>query len=138
MSFIQFHHDILKLLFKKLAEEYSDKKTISTKTLNELDHFFRAPLQLALRLVDRRRVKRLTCPHGRVVYQVAGEARAFYTCLPSSNFCACYSYLHQVLRKQAIPMCKHVLASRLAEAFGTCENVSCTEETMLFLLQGLS
>uniref|UniRef100_G3MTE2 SWIM-type domain-containing protein n=2 Tax=Amblyomma TaxID=6942 RepID=G3MTE2_AMBMU len=138
MSFTQIHYDVQKLLFKKLAEEYGEKKIISTKTLNELDHFFRGPLQSALRLVDRRRVKRLTCPRGRTVYQVAGEARAFYTCLPSGNFCACYSYLHQVLRRQEIPMCKHVLASRLAEALGTCDNVCCTDETMMFLLHGLS
>ncbi|XP_065304642.1 zinc finger SWIM domain-containing protein 7-like [Dermacentor albipictus] len=138
MSFVQVHSDVIKLVFENLGKEFRDKKTVSTKTLNELDHIFRAPLQPAMRLVDRRRVKRLTCPRGRVVYQVSGETRAFYTCLPSSNFCACYSYLHQVLRRQEIPMCKHVLASRLAEALGTCEDVRCTDDTMAFSLQSLS
>lgn len=137
MSFIETHIEVSKVLLKNLSKEFSQTKTISTKTLIELDRVFRAPLRPALKLVDKRCVRRLTCPRGRVVYQVAGETKASYTCLPGSNFCTCYSYLRQVLRRPEILMCKHVLASRLAEALEKCEDSSCTDETMAYVLQSL-
>lgn len=137
MSYAQVHHDIMSLMFSNLATEYGIRKAISSGTLIELHAFFRAPLKPALKLIDGRRVKRMRSRSGRIAFQVTGEAKISYTCLQESNFCSCYSYLHQVLRKQEIPMCKHVLAARLAVALGKCEEVDCSDDTMIFVLQNL-
>ncbi|CAN8016210.1 unnamed protein product [Ixodes persulcatus] len=141
MSYAQVHHDIMSLMFSNLATEYGIRKAMYFSTmcvsLCRLHAFFRAPLKPALKLIDGRRVKRMRSRSGRIAFQVTGEAKISYTCLQESNFCSCYSYLHQVLRKQEIPMCKHVLAARLAVALGKCEEVDCSDDTMIFVLQNL-
>lgn len=131
------YHELITQIFADLKREFSEKKSISRLTFAELESVFQGQLQSALALVDRKRVKRITCPRGRVVYQVEGDTRETYTCLPSSYFCCCYSYLHQVIRNQEIPMCKHVLATRLAEALGVCEEVQCSDENVASMLKNI-
>ncbi|XP_064460356.1 zinc finger SWIM domain-containing protein 7-like [Ornithodoros turicata] len=137
MDFVAIHHELISQILSDLKREFREKKSISRTTFGELESVFHGQLQSALAIIDRRRVKKVTCTKGRVVFQIVGATREVYTCLPTSNFCCCYSYLHQVIRKQEVPMCKHVLAARLAEALGIYDSVQCSDETLALMLKSM-
>eukprot|EP00037_Helgoeca_nana_P010042 m.88287 g.88287 ORF g.88287 m.88287 type:complete len:181 (+) comp19975_c0_seq1:317-859(+) len=69
----------------------------------------------ALDLVDRGTVTVYTSPSAPPIYTVAGSQGREYICLPRTNYCDCEAYRYKVLKAEQ-PICKHVLAVRIAAA----------------------
>ncbi|KIM83227.1 hypothetical protein PILCRDRAFT_819463 [Piloderma croceum F 1598] len=82
----------------------------------------------ALDLVDRDSVIKYTAPWGRSHYEVLGST-ATYVVFPrlsssptpvTSTYCTCPAFTYAVLISDSHLMCKHVLATRLAEQMTRC------------------
>ena len=112
-SILQSTADQLLLEVKREAEESG---SISEDLVSALLFVFQAPLHQALDLLDRGSVTRYYCTAGRELYRVRGSGGRFYTCLTSSDYCSCPSFVYTVLVKQDSLLCKHLLAVQLGRA----------------------
>lgn len=102
---------------------------LSDETIQRLRSLFPDTLVLAaLDLVDRESVIKYTTPWGRSHYEVLGST-ATYTVFPQispsltpamSAYCTCPAFTYAVLISESHMMCKHVLATRLAEQMARC------------------
>jgi len=102
---------------------------LSDETIQKLRFLFPDTLILAaLDLVDRESVIKYTSPWGRSHYEVLGSTATysvFPRLLPSptptiSAYCTCPAFIYAVLISESHTMCKHVLATRLAEQMSRC------------------
>jgi len=99
---------------------------ITENLLQKLQLFFPDSLLLAaLDLIDRECVTKFTSPVGRKHIQVTGSTSRYSVFLdlipgsPYSRFwCNCPAFSFSVLLSETHFMCKHVLASRLAQRMG--------------------
>ncbi|EMD37311.1 hypothetical protein CERSUDRAFT_83059 [Gelatoporia subvermispora B] len=98
------------------------------ETWEQLRFFLTDNLILAaLDLIDRESVIKYNSPWGRVHYEVLGST-AMYTVfpeLPSPDpdnlaYCTCPAFAYSVLISKSQLMCKHVLATLLAERLQKC------------------
>ena len=112
-SILQSTADQLLLEVKREAKESG---RISEDLMSALLFVFQAPLGQALDLLDRGSVTRYYCAAGRELYRVRGRGSRFYTCLTSSDYCSCPSFVYTVLVKQDSLLCKHLLAVQLGRA----------------------
>ena len=103
-------------LLVEVKREAEESGRISEDLLSALLFVFQAPLHQALDLLDRGCVTRYHCPAGRELYRVRGSGGRFYTCLTSSDYCSCPSFVYTVLVKRDSLLCKHLLAVRLGAA----------------------
>ncbi|XP_021706419.1 zinc finger SWIM domain-containing protein 7-like [Aedes aegypti] len=96
--------------------------SLSKEHLLELESLFgRALLGRALTLIHGKKpLKLLRTPSGAGrLYEVPGSKFAVvYKIFPGVNFCTCESFRYWVLQQQHQATCKHVLATRLAQALG--------------------
>ncbi|KAI0930152.1 hypothetical protein AcW1_008910 [Taiwanofungus camphoratus] len=84
-------------------------------------------LVAALDLVDRDSVLKYVTPWGRVQYEVLGST-ASYTVFPDlfypgssvHFYCTCPAFAYSVLSSESQLMCKHVLATLLAQRLSKC------------------
>lgn len=74
---------------------------------------------------------------GRWVYQVTGSSGTPYVCLPHSVFCQCMAFKFAVLKRRERPLCKHVLASRLATEMGVVEEKKVSDEYIMDILANM-
>ena len=112
-SILQATADQLLVEVKREAEETG---RLSEDLLSALLFVFQAPLHQALDLLDRGAVTRYHCSASRELYRVRGTGGRFYTCMSSSDYCSCPSFVYTVLVKQDSLLCKHLLAVRLGRA----------------------
>ena len=112
-SILQSTADQLLLEVKREAKESG---RISDDLLSALLFLFQASLHQALDLLDRGAVTRYYCSAGRELYRVRGSGGRFYTCLTSSDYCSCPSFVYTVLVKRDSLLCKHLLAVQLGRA----------------------
>lgn len=112
-SILQSTADQLVLEVKREVEETGK---ISEDLMSALLFVFQAPLHQALDLLDRGAITRYYCAAGRELYRVKGSGGRFYTCLTSSDYCSCPSFVYTVLVKQDSLLCKHLLAVQLGRA----------------------
>ncbi|OCH85101.1 hypothetical protein OBBRIDRAFT_340942 [Obba rivulosa] len=108
------------------------KPDISTEDMDEnwekLRFFLPDNLVLAaLDLIDRDSVVKYCAPWGRVRYEVLGSTATYtvFPQLPSPDsdimaYCTCPSFTYSVLLSKSQLMCKHVLATLLAERLQKC------------------
>jgi len=107
---------------------------ISDELLSSLYVVFQQTLLHALDLVDKKHITLYSSPSGRQVHTVrASTGNKVYTCLLSSNYCSCPSFVYTVILKGDTLMCKHMLASHLASALNCvhCEQLSDVELAQL-------
>ncbi|XP_038062124.1 zinc finger SWIM domain-containing protein 7-like [Patiria miniata] len=107
-----------------------DILTLPEDLLSALHFVFKAPLLQALDLVDNKSVTKITCPAGRIAFQVLGSSGIPYICLPSSNFCSCQYYSFTVLKRNDVDLCKHVLAVLLSCAMEVCQEQQVSNDRM--------
>jgi len=96
--------------------------TLSDETILKLRSLLPdALIVAALDLIDREHVTKYSTPWGRVVYEVLGST-ATYTVFPdlSNPYCTCPAFAYAVLISESHLMCKHVLATRLAQQLSRC------------------
>lgn len=105
-------------LFLEVKREAEELGEISEDLMSALLFVFQAPLHQALDLLDRGAVTRYSCPAGRELFRVRGSGGRSYTCLTSSNYCSCPSFVYSVLVKEDSLLCKHMLAVQLGRAIG--------------------
>ena len=74
---------------------------------------------------------------GRWVYQVTGSSGTPYVCLPHSVFCQCMAFKYAVLKRREHPICKHVLASRLATEMKLVEEKTVSDEYLADILANM-
>ena len=103
-------------LFLEVRREAEELGEISEDLMSALLFVFQSPLHQALDLLDRGSVTRYSCPAGRELYRVRGSGGLIYTCLTSSNYCSCPSFVYTVLVKEDALLCKHMLAVQLGRA----------------------
>ncbi len=78
--------------------------------LSALHSVFQQSLLHALDLVDKNHVMCFVCFAGRELFQFQASAgNRVYTCLVSSNYCNCPSFVYSVILKEDTLMCKHLL-----------------------------
>ena len=123
------------LLEVRREREESGKGCLSDDLMSALQFVFHQPLLQALDLLDRNSVSRFVCPAKRELYRVQGSAGRTYTCLVSSNYCSCPSFVYTVLVKEDSLMCKHMLAVQLARAMDAYQEVSQRGTGCLFIDQ---
>jgi len=95
----------------------------------------------ALDLIDRDNVVKYCAPWGRVQYEVLGST-AMYTVFPqlpsadsdTSAYCTCPSFAYSVLISKSQLMCKHVLATLLAERLQKCVERPVTADELASIL----
>ncbi|CAI5466605.1 unnamed protein product [Closterium sp. Yama58-4] len=77
--------------------------------------------------------KLIAQPSGRSAFQVRGNPRssAFHICLPH-HYCPCQSFFYDAVSRGEQLMCKHLLATRLAESL-KCYNVAHVSDGALCL-----
>lgn len=126
--------EVMDRLFVEVEREYGETGRLSDDLMSALQSVFHQPLLQAFDLIDRSAVTRFTCPSGREMYRVQGTSGRSYTCLPSSDFCSCPSFVYSVLVRADTSFCKHALAVRLARAMARCEQLRVTDEEMAELL----
>ncbi|XP_071791091.1 zinc finger SWIM domain-containing protein 7-like [Asterias amurensis] len=128
-------HDSVQIeLLKHVKTVYQSTQTLPEDLLSALHFVYKAPLLQALDLVDNKSVTRITCPAGRIAFQVQGSSGIPYTCLPSSNFCTCQYYSFTVLKRTDVNLCKHVLAVMLSCAMGACLEQEVTNDLLAKIL----
>ena len=104
---------------RELETENQDKPSLSDNLLSALHSVFQQPLLHALDLVDKNSVTHYVCSGSRELYLVqASSGNKVYTCLVSSNYCSCPSFVYSVVLREDYLMCKHMLAVQLARAMG--------------------
>ena len=130
------HSTVEQLLLEvKRETQNQDNPSLSDNLLSALNAVFQQPLLYALDLVDKDHVTRYACPPGRELFQVqASTGKRLYTCLLSSNYCSCPSFVYSVVLKEDSLMCKHVLAVQLARAMGRVKTTEISSEEFAELL----
>lgn len=123
------------LLEVRRETENQDTHSLSDNLLSALHSVFQQPLLHALDLIDKNSVTHYVCPSGRELYLVqASSGNKVYTCLVSSNYCSCPSFVYSVVLREDFLMCKHVLAVQLARAMGRYKKEEIVGEEMARLL----
>lgn len=131
--------EMLLLLDAVLNEVEADN--LSDDTIEKLSYFFTEELLLAaLDLIDRECVIKYITPWGRTHFQVQGSTEV-YTVFPSlsnsptvPSFCSCPAFSFAVLISDSHLMCKHVLATRLADRLGKCIERHATQDDLVSIL----
>lgn len=103
-------------LLLEVKRETEESGRISDDLMSALHFVFQQSLLPALDLVDQGAVDHYSCPSGRELYRVKGSGGRVYTCLTTSNYCSCPSFVYAVLVKEDALLCKHMLAVQLARA----------------------
>lgn len=116
-------------LFLEVKREAEEAGKISEDLMSALLFVFQTPLHQAFDLLDQGSVSRYFCPTGRELYRVKGSGGRTYTCLTSSNYCSCPSFVYTVLVKEDTLLCKHMLAVQLARAIGAGKKAMSQKET---------
>lgn len=87
----------------------------------ELYAYFGNTLTLATELLEKCKIFKYYNPNKtRTVFKI-GYNSEWYTIYEDINFCRCASFQTQVLEDRAILTCKHVLAVKLNNIWGTCK-----------------
>ena len=105
-----------KQLLLEVKRETEESGRISDDLMSALHFVFQQPLLPALDLVDQGAIDHCSCPSGRELYRVKGSGGRVYTCLTTSNYCSCPSFVYTVLVREDALLCKHMLAVQLARA----------------------
>lgn len=121
-------------LMAEVRREKLENGQLSDDLLAAFYFVFQQPLVQALDLLDRDSVSHVTCPSGRELYRVQGSGARAYTCLASSNYCSCPSFVYGVLVRGESLLCKHMLAVQLARAMGSCKERSVSDEEFAEIL----
>ncbi len=121
-------------LLLEVRRETQENGHISDDLMAALHFLFHQTLPQALDLVDRKHVSHCVCPSGRELYRVQGSGQRTYTCLVSSNYCSCPSFVYTVLVREDSLMCKHMLAMQLAQAMAAAQEVAVSDEEFAELL----
>ena len=124
---------------------------VSPSDLAALHTLFDRNLPRALALAESGAVTRITgTPSGRVLFQVRAGATGgghrghhqrgdhhhpvhAHTTLPA-HYCSCDSFFYEVAGKSDAAACKHQLAARLADAFGSAGEAPVPDEVLASLL----
>lgn len=127
--------EVLLQVFQQLLEGIKKEGgAISDEQLKSLECLFPQHLLPALDLVERSAVTKYTCTcsYGqRTLYTVQGNSGQLYTCLDSSSYCSCPSFVYSVMGKGDLLMCKHQLATHIAVAMeeqNMCRHVQVSGE----------
>lgn len=113
-------YDTIDSLIHRIAsspKRTSDNKELSKEELLELESLFgTALLQRVLHLLyDKKIIKLYRTPNGSgQLIEVPGSKCAAYKIFPDLNFCTCVSFKYWVLQQHHQPICKHILATKLA------------------------
>ncbi len=121
-------------LLLEVRRETQETGHISDDLMSALNFLFHQSLLQALDLIDRKHVSHFVCPSGRELYRVQGSRERTYTCLVSSNYCSCPSFVYTVLVREDSLMCKHMLAVQLARAMAAAREVTVSDEEFTELL----
>ena len=126
-------------LLLEVKREQQETGHISDDLMSALQSVFQQPLIQAFDLIDRDAITHFVCPSGRELYRVQGSSsQRVYTCLVSSNYCSCPSFVYTVLVKEDSLMCKHMLAVQLARAMGCSQEVTVSNEDFVEMLASSS
>ncbi|GAB6028684.1 Zinc finger SWIM domain-containing protein 7 [Chamberlinius hualienensis] len=127
--------NLIEQLLKEVHNSMLKEKKIPEELMKSLWAVFQKPLMEALNIVDRRAITRVSSPDGRTVFQITSNLGGIsYTCYPTTNYCSCLAFRFSVLKYDEYPMCKHVLAARLADAMDLCDERICTDEQISQIL----
>jgi len=108
--------EILEQLFLQIKQSQQLSDEILTTLGFVCQH---QTLGLALDFLDRGNVTKVIAkPSGRSLFEVdstKGRDHEVYFCL-GNHYCSCPSFIHSVLIRKELLLCKHQLGARLAEA----------------------
>ncbi len=121
-------------LLLEVRRETQENGHISDDLMSALHFLFHQTLPQALDLVVRKHVSHCVCPSGRELYRVQGSGQRTYTCLVSSNYCSCPSFVYTVLVREDSLVCKHMLAVQLAREMAAAQEVVVSDEEYADLL----
>jgi len=92
----------------------------------------------ALTAVRENRVRlHLFKPSGRKLWTVKGE-HGEYLILPKAVFCSCGDFYFQIQKKMIVHLCYHLIAQKIATAFGIYETIEYSDEEHAIVLSKYS
>ncbi|KAF0310189.1 Zinc finger SWIM domain-containing protein 7 [Amphibalanus amphitrite] len=128
---------VLDCLVEQVGAARERHQPASDELLLALQAVAPALLEPALDLIDRSAVSRLVAPAGRAVYRVLGSGGVPYYCPQPLTFCPCPAFQYTVLQRGDQPLCKHLLAAKLAQALGKCADTAVSDPHLRDLLTEL-
>eukprot|EP00659_Diplonema_papillatum_P010709 gene10709-16482_t len=98
--------------WEALKHHIAAEGTLTDATLQDLNTIFERLLPLALEIIDRSWIQRISAPCGQSLYVVKGKSQAQYICI--GDFCPCQFFVNSVLTGEAL-LCKHLLAVQIRD-----------------------
>ncbi|XP_053214454.1 zinc finger SWIM domain-containing protein 7-like [Panonychus citri] len=108
---------------------------LSDDYLTQLVYLFGDDLINALTLIDDKRIYLVRSDSGRQVFKVLSQDKPIhYICYKNAYYCTCLAFKHKVISSDSI-MCKHLIATRIADAMGLIEIENINDQQMADLLK---
>ncbi|XP_015787119.1 zinc finger SWIM domain-containing protein 7-like [Tetranychus urticae] len=131
-NFLKIFHSICKSI-KEEPRERGDNK-LSEDFLSQLVYLFGDDLVNAFDLIDKKRIYLVRSDSGRQVFKVLSKDGAnYYICYTHAYYCTCPAFKHKVITSDLV-MCKHLTATRIADAMGLVEIENINDQQMAALL----
>lgn len=128
--------ELLEVVALRRKQSVSAQTSLLGEELSALYALFDKKARQSLRIVEQGAVTRYRATQsGRCAFRVRAKGPSdSYLCFPC-HFCSCQSFLYDVVSKEDSFMCKHQLASRIAEATGSCKTVDVSDLTLANFIQ---
>lgn len=119
---LHYSDELIDLIFQRLEAE----GTLTKETTLRLYSIFDKTLLESLQLTEGKQVTKVQSDSGRTLYRVSNECiseledpaaqQIINTCMINPRYCNCDRFLQDVILKNDMIMCRHVLAVKLSES----------------------
>ncbi|KAL0145718.1 zinc finger SWIM domain-containing protein 7 [Mucor lusitanicus] len=119
---LHYSDEVIDLIFKRLEEE----GTLTKETTLRLYSIFDKTLLESLQLTEGKQVTKVQSDSGRALYRVSNECiseledpaaqEIINTCMINPRYCNCDKFIQDVILRNDMVMCRHVLAVKLSES----------------------
>uniref|UniRef100_T1KHA1 SWIM-type domain-containing protein n=1 Tax=Tetranychus urticae TaxID=32264 RepID=T1KHA1_TETUR len=118
-----------------LLKIYLDNYKVCFHLFHRLVYLFGDDLVNAFDLIDKKRIYLVRSDSGRQVFKVLSKDGAnYYICYTHAYYCTCPAFKHKVITSDLV-MCKHLTATRIADAMGLVEIENINDQQMAALLK---
>ncbi|CAO0789632.1 unnamed protein product [Mucor circinelloides] len=119
---LHYSDELIDLIFKRLEEE----GILTKETTLRLYSIFDKTLLESLQLTEGKQVTKIQSESGRTLYRVSNECiseledpaaqEITNTCMINPKYCNCDKFIQDVIFKNDMIMCRHILAVKLSES----------------------
>lgn len=123
---LHYSDGFIDFIFRQLKEE----GTLTKKTTLTLYSIFDKTLLESLQLTEGKQVTKVQSDSGRIIYRVSNECilqqddtsqKTINTCMTKPRYCNCDKFIQDIILKNEMIMCRHILAVELSECLNLVE-----------------